>query len=113
MYYRSDIENDPNDSNDEFDAGPQAGVTYYVIDTENYVQETETLNSGTFQHGAYSVSYTHLDVYKRQLHIRGLKTKNLALQCCGIIIKLIDRHIADICIESSHFDFCPTLSLAI
>ena len=53
MYYRSDIENDPNDSNDEFDAGPQAGVTYYVIDTENYVQETETLNSGTFQHGAY------------------------------------------------------------
>ena len=34
MYYRSDIENDPNDSNDEFDAGPQVGVTYYVIDTE-------------------------------------------------------------------------------
>ena len=53
MYYQSVIEDDPNDSIDEFDAGPQAGVTYYVIDTENYVQETETLNSGTFQHGAY------------------------------------------------------------
>ncbi len=52
-YYRSVIADDPNNANDEFDHGPQPGVQYYVIDQENYIEETETLTDETFALGAY------------------------------------------------------------
>ncbi len=48
-YFREEIK----EGLSTFSAGPLSGVTYYVVDNEDYRQETQALTESTFAQGAY------------------------------------------------------------